>query len=502
MRKRTPCARRAVIGFSILAVAAGCSSSSTRPAESPAASRRPIRCPHGTLGIEAGPISRKLRSQLSLPAGVGGAVVVDVLPGGPGAFAGIRKNDVIVEVGEARIANDCDFVDHAYGRSCDPVRVVVRRGEGTVEATLTPVDQDALFEKACLDGSSSACFRRAWSLWAQAHGADAKDRALELYAAACRAGSAEACAYGGLHLAERKERAKDAVETLQRACDLGSAAGCAHLAFLHATGKIVSKDDRRATTLYVKSCELGDARGCYNAGLMMEEGRGVAKDLVQAAAKYAEACEDGSSTACTNLGFLYERGRGVKKDEARAAALYRQGCDGTSCQPPNLAGCVNLGRAFRDGIGVEKNPARAAPIFDDACQSKIDSDDLHAEENQSHACSLLGALYLYGTGVGKDTTKARELSELGCGRGDAFGCFNAAVIHGSGVGTPPDPVQEAAFFEKACRADDGEGCYEAGKAYEKGEGVARDRKRAGELFTKGCELGFEKACARKPAKGR
>nr|MDQ2970484.1 PDZ domain-containing protein [Acidobacteriota bacterium] len=299
--------------------------------------------------MEARPVSRELRKTLALPDGLKGAVVVEVLPGSPAAAAGIRLNDIVEEIGTARIANDCEFIDAAYSRSCEPVRIVLRRGGTVVEAQLAPVDQGSFYEKSCGDGIASGCFRQAWLLWSRDRETD-RDRALELYDRACRAGSAEACAYGGWHRTDRPDQASDAVTMLERSCGLGNGAGCAHLAFLFATGsrKLVEKDDRRATQLYIQACDFGDARGCYNVGLMAEQGRGGARDISRAAAHYGQACEMGSSTGCTNLGFLYEHGRGIKKDPARAVALYRRGCDGTPCQPSNLGGCLNVGRAYLD----------------------------------------------------------------------------------------------------------------------------------------------------------
>lgn len=431
-----------------------------------------------------------------MPEGARGAIVLDVLPGSPAAAAGIRANDIIEEIGTARITNDCELVDAAYSRSCEPVRILLRRAAESVEAKLIPVDQDAFYEKSCRDGIPSGCFRQAWTLWTRNRGAD-RDRALEIYQTACRAGSAEACAYGGFRLMEAANRGRDGVALLERSCELGSAGGCTTFAFLYATGKLVKRDDRRATALYVKGCDLGDARGCYNVGLMADEGRGTARDVSRAVAMYAQACDSGSSTACTNLGFHYENGSGVRKDSVRAFALYQRGCEGTSCQPSNLGGCVNVGRAYRDGIGVGKNAARAASIFQKACDRQPDTDDIHAGENRSRACSLLGALYLAGDGVERDLTKGRELSELGCERGDSFGCFNAAAVFAGGSGVPADPARAAAFLDRACAAGDGEGCHDLGLAYEKGRGVARDPHRAKALYQRACELGFRTACAKK-----
>jgi uncharacterized protein len=477
-------------------LAAGCATPG--PAAPPSAGGA-VRCDHGTLGIEARPISRKLRKKLALPDGATGAVVVQALFGGPAAAAGIRADDIVEEIGPVRIGNACEFADAAYGRSCDPVRVVLRRAGAIVETTLVPVMQEPFFERSCRDGIADGCFRQARALWSRNQGND-RGRALDLYDNSCLAGSAEACAEEGLRFfKEVPDRAKDAVAVLRRSCDLESGAGCAHLAFLYATGsgKLVPRDDRRAAPLYVKACDLGGALGCYNAGLMAEEGRGVARDISRAAARYEEACGMGSSTACTNVGFLYEHGRGVKKDLSKAVALYKSGCDGTSCQRSNLNGCVNLGRAYRDGIGVEKDAARAASIFQDACHRKPDPEDVNPGENSSRACSLLGALYLAGDGVAADLEKGRELTELGCDRGDSFGCFNAAAVFTSGTGVKSDAVRAASFLERACGGGDAEGCYDLGVAYEKGTGVKPDRRRAAELFRKACQLGFERACPRK-----
>ena len=403
----------AAIALGAAVLTAGCAGSSSAPAPSPPAPA--ARC-LGTLGIDAGPLSRQLRKRLALPEELRGAVVTDVWPGGPAAAAEIRPNDVVEEIGTAHIATDCDFGDAAFNRSCGPVRVSVWRAGTRFDVTVAAVDQDALLEKACQDGRASACFREGWLLWSR-RGGPKVERALELFEAACNSGSAEACAYEALQLMDEPDKGSESVAAAERSCELGSGGGCANLAFLYATGKFVKKDDHRATSLYNKACDLGDAQGCYNAALMADEGRGGAHDVARAVAGYEEACTLGSTTGCTNLGFLYEKGRGVATDKSRAVALYRRGCDGTSCQPSNLGGCVNLGRAYRDGIGVEVDEPRAAAIFREACDRTPNPDDVHSSENGSRACSLLGGLYIAGDGIPKDLTKGRELSELGCGRG-------------------------------------------------------------------------------------
>jgi len=482
------------LSIAMLSLRCASSGTSTAPKQPPG----PPPCVFGTLGLEAAPVTRELRKKLSLPNDFHGGIVASVYPGGPAAEAGIQPNDVVEQVGSIHIGSDCELNDAALSRSCEATRVKVRRGASSMEMAVTPADQNLFYDKLCRAGNVGACYRQGWALWSRNKVSD-RVAAIDLLEAACRSGSAEACAYEGVKLMDVPSRGSDAIVALERACLLNSGAGCAHLGFLHATGKLVAKDDKRAVARYVKGCDLGDARGCYNVGLMAEEGRGGAKDLARAAAKYDEGCRMGSSTACTNLGFLYERGHGVKLDKARAAALYQRGCDGTSCQPPNMTGCVNVGRAYRDGIGVPKDSAHAASIFQLACERKADPDDLHSAENRARSCALLGGLYLSGEGVEKDLAKGRKLSEAACEEADTFGCFNASVTAANGWGGEKDLSKAASFLEAACKGGDGEGCSDLAAAYEKGSGVARDRKRAAELYKKACELGYEKAC---PKKGR
>ncbi len=484
-----------IAGVAACILSAGCASTGPSSPSSSTA-KGPSRADRSALGIEARSITPRVRKERKIPDSVDGVLVSEVLSDGPAAVAGIRPDDVVLEIGTSRIRNVCDFVDAAYGRPPGPVEVVFRRRESKfaaeTAATVVAAAQDEMFGKACRAGSLGGCFRQAWSLAGSSNAAD-RGRSLELYASACAAGSGEACAYHGLF--RMRDGDRESVAILERSCELGSGGGCANDAFLHATGKFVTKDDRRAAALYTKSCDLGDAQGCYNAGLMAEDGRGVARDPARAAARYQEGCEMGSPAACTNLGFLHEHGHGVRKDPGKAVALYQRGCDGSSCQPPNRNGCVNLGRAYRDGIGGAKDLSRAASIFRNACDREIAPDDVGAESNRSRACSLLGALYIDGDGVEKDASKALNLSELGCDRGDSFGCFNAAAIAGSGPGA--DAAKAASFLQRACDGGDGEGCFDLGVDYERGRGVSADRSRAAELFRKSCELGFKDACAKK-----
>jgi len=249
-----------------------------------------------------------------------------------------------------------------------------------------------------------------------------------------------------------------------------------------------------ALKVWLPSAQGGDKVAQTNVGEIYEKGAGTAPDYANAALWYQKASDQGYPRALINLGFLYENGRGVRMDKARAHGLYQRGCEGSSCQPSNLGGCVNAGRGDRDGIGVPVDETKAAAMFREACDRAVNPDDIHAAENGSRACSLLGALYIAGDGIPKDLEKGLELSVAGCDRGDSFGCFNAAAVYTAGAGVPADAAKADSYLDLACKGGDGEGCYDLATACEKGNGVPRDAKRATELRKKACELGFAKAC--------
>lgn len=412
------------------------------------------------------------------PAGV---PIVAIVAGSPADAAGLREDDVLVEIGGRRITWDCEVDALLFDRDGASVRVVATREGETLEKTLTPVDRTLTYTKACEGGSAVACFRLATF-------ETDPSQARELYAAACKRGAPEACAQYGYLL--MSDGSREAIEILEGACDQQSGAACTHLAYLYASGKIVAKDDLRSLQFYTRGCSAGDARGCYNQGLMRDQGRGLAMSETSAAPAYEQACNDGVSAACTNLGFLYERGRGVMKDVVRAAGFYRRGCEGSPCDAADIRGCVNLGDAYRDGLGVEKNPTLAAEIFRKACAAEPDPQNVDREEARVHACVLLGALEISGLGVAENVESGLARSLDGCNRGDSYGCFNVAAMRAY----REDFAGAATFYRKACDGGDAEGCYELGVLYDEAKGVPFDHELRTALFARACKGGFEKAC--------
>ncbi len=466
-------------------------------------------CTGATLGIEAVDASRALRRQHGLPDDVAGAWVSEVLPDGPAARADLAAGDVIerLEAGavhEVASAADLD-VAMEEARCGAPVTVSIRRGEARLTRTVIPVDGVGFYTDACRRGVPTGCFRQGWLVAAgmdedeKADAGSAAVQAAELYDHACRLGSGAGCRELA-RLRRGPELAADRRELLARSCALHYATGCVDLGFLYATGQDgVTRDDARATPLFVEACDGGEPAGCYNVGLMVQDGRGIAVDLATAAAAYEDGCRGGSSMACDNLGTLYVDGNGVAASPEKAAELYRRGCNGSSWSSGHANACVNLGRLYRDGRGVGKDPARAVELFEEVCGRSADTGDETGDEAETasviaRACSLLGAQVANGSGVAADWDRAVELSKKGCDGGDNFGCFNLGVVYANGTGVERDEAAGLAYFQRACDGDDGEACFEAALMHSQGRGAEQSGQRAAALYQQACDAGVGKAC--------
>ncbi len=379
----------------------------------------------GAVGIEVTGLSGAWRTRFAVPDHVQGAVIAELLPDGPAMRAGLRVGDVITAVNGLTIATACAS-EFALGRSCEPYDLEVYRGATLIQPKITPAPEAALFEAACEGGAHSACYRLAWLTWSGGGVPRDEARAMTSYREACRIGSGAACGELGRILSPEAERRDEALALLERGCALDDPQACLLYASALAMGTLAPRDDARATPIYEKACHLGSALGCYNTGLMYNEGRGVPVDDDRAFRAYAEGCSMGSSTACADEGFMRQHGRGVARDPALAVKLYERACVGTACQSGNLLGCLNLGRAYRDGIGVAADPARTAGIFRALCNRTLPPDDVEPVRQRARGCSLLGSMYLVGSGVERDATQGLAFSSWGCDQGDGSGASTLA----------------------------------------------------------------------------
>ena len=115
--------------------------------------------------------------------------------------------------------------------------------------------------------------------------------------------------------------ADNEIEILTNYCDSGNAIACINLGFNYENGKGVTKDLKKANSLFEKACSLDYGLGCNNLGYNYQYGNGVTKDLNKANSFYEKACSLGEGEGCYNLGLNYAKGNGVTKDLKKANIL-------------------------------------------------------------------------------------------------------------------------------------------------------------------------------------
>jgi len=100
---------------------------------------RPEEEPTATgFGMEVGAITPEIARELQLPRNRGGAIVLDVERNSPAAAAGIRPNDVILEVNQQPVANVSQVQRELQRATAGrPVFLLIRRDDQDVFVTMT-----------------------------------------------------------------------------------------------------------------------------------------------------------------------------------------------------------------------------------------------------------------------------------------------------------------------------------------------------------------------------
>ena len=106
------------------------------------------RVTRGWIGVEPQDINPELAASFNLPSSNGknlqGVVITGVLQNGPAAKAGIRPGDVITQVGQQKIGNVTELLSQVAGLPPGkPVPILVWRGQGMAELTVTPGQRPA-----------------------------------------------------------------------------------------------------------------------------------------------------------------------------------------------------------------------------------------------------------------------------------------------------------------------------------------------------------------------
>lgn len=177
----------------------------------------------------------------------------------------------------------------------------------------------------------------------------------------------------GLALSELN-RSVEAMSLLRLAADMGSSTAMNGLGVLHANGKGVPIDQRRAMVWFLKAADLGNPRAMVNLGITYSK-RGPGKDMVRAMRWFRKAADMGDREGILHVGLLYHGFGNFGDDEdwnelddKEALKWISKAADMGSAEA-----MYHLGTAHLFGHGVKKSDAEAASWFKRAADAGHES---------------------------------------------------------------------------------------------------------------------------------
>ncbi len=213
-----------------------------------------------------------------------------------------------------------------------------------------------------------------------------------------------------------------------------------------------------------KAAESGHSEAQVQLGLMYVEGRGLPKDPATATAWFKKAADQGNLTGTVKLGKMYQRGlTGGHPDEVEAVRLYRK-----AAGQGHAEGQWILGAVIAEGRGgMKPDDKEAARWYRKA-----------AEQGFANAQINLAKLYLDGTGVDQDATKAFAWYQKAAKDGSALAQVSLGRLYMTGQGVETNLVEAVAWIRRAAEQGFGEGQFLLATMYYEGIGLPRDEAKA------------------------
>ena len=116
-----------------------------------------------------------------------------------------------------------------------------------------------------------------------------------------------------------------------------------------------------------------------------------------------------------------------------------------------------------------------------------------AEDDGKDGYFILGALYLNGWGVEKNTKLALDNYKMAAALGDETAMNQIGIIFMGNEGIEENPEQSFYWFNEASKKNSAVGMYNLGCCYKNGYGTEADIEHAAEWFKKAAELDYEDA---------
>lgn len=267
----------------------------------------------------------------------------------------------------------------------------------------------------------------------------------------------------------------------------------------------------KKSKLLIKS---GNPRGNSLLALHYVFGYGVKKDIPKAINYYEIALNKKVYKAAAGLGVIYLE----KKNYLQALKYFNLGA-----KNGDLGSYMYLASMYAYGEGVEKNMrksieyqtliaeqgdatfARYVGMYWSGYNEDRDSADqpnkllavkyltMAAEQNDAHALSTLGYMYLYGDGVEQKPQLAIKYLENAASQNYSLGKRHLGFAYFRGTGVTKDEIKGCKYIIEESGTQEQFVKYYAGFCYLNGYGVKADKEKALTLIKESADLGFKDA---------
>jgi hypothetical protein len=279
----------------------------------------------GWLGVQMQEVTQDIAESLGLDVAAG-ALISEVVTGGPADIAGLQPGDVIVRLNGSEIDNMADLpVMTSAIEAGKTIVIVVFRGRGEVAIAVTLASL-ADRERLIAEDQQRRGEQQQAAIAPQPQPQPQPDTSES----------------EGL---TNEEQAEEWYQVGEQ----------------YYYGDGARQDYAEAVQWYLRAAKFDHAESLYSLGYMYAEGQGVAQDYVEAADWHRRAAEQDHAASIASLGWLYWEGLGVGQDYRESARWHRRAADlGYSYSMVSVAILLDEGR------GVTADPAAAAKYLVDA----------------------------------------------------------------------------------------------------------------------------------------
>ena len=302
------------------------------------------------------------------------------------------------------------------------------------------------------------------------------DKALEYFARAQEAGSADAEYYLGVMYSRGlgvPENTSKAIRYLQNANLAGNISAQNALGEMLLNGDGLKQNYKRAFNFISKSAAAGLPEAMVSLGRIYANGLGQPQDLTKAREWYLKGHEIGGLDVLPYLGELDV----LEGNYEQALANFNE-----SEKTPNAEAEYWLGYMYENGLGLTRNYKEAQKYY-----------ELSVQNGGVRALSALGKMYQDGRTGKAEPEKAFELFRKAADLKNTEAIFNVALAYENGKGVAADSQKAYKNFSEAARRGHPEAMYYVGRYLEEGVVTSVNIQEAAKNYKKAAERGVTEA---------